>query len=51
MVLRKDRLVGAWTKRREMVVGAKRTRSEKLKEDQYREGYVRFIEGSRRRWR
>ena len=28
-----------------MVVGARRIRSEKLREHQYREGYARFLEG------
>ena len=35
VVLCKDSLVGAWIKMREVVVWAKRTRSEKLKEHQY----------------
>ena len=38
-------LVGAWIKRREVVVGARRIRSEKLREHQYREGYAKFLEG------
>ena len=37
VVLCKVRLVRAWIKRRELVVGARRIRSEKLKEHQYRE--------------
>ena len=45
MVLCKVRLVGAWIKRKEVVVGARRIRSEKLREDQYREGYGRSLEG------
>ena len=40
VVLLKGRLVGAWIKRREVVNGAKRTRSEKLSEHQYIEGYI-----------
>ena len=45
IVLCKLRLVGAWIKRREVVVRARRIRSEKLREHQYREGYARFLEG------
>ena len=41
VVLCKVRLVGAWIMRREVVVGARRIRSENLREHQYREGYVR----------
>ena len=37
VVLCKVRLVRAWIKRREVVVGRRRIRSEKLKEHQYRE--------------
>ena len=40
----KIRLVGAWIKRKEVVVGARRIRSERLIEHQYREGYVRSLE-------
>ena len=36
VVLRK--VVGAWIKRREVVIGTRRIRSEKLREHQYREG-------------
>ena len=36
MVLRKVRLVGACIKRREVVVGARRIRSKKLREDRYK---------------
>ena len=36
VVLCKVRLVGAWIKRREVVVGAKRIRGEKLREHLYR---------------
>ena len=35
VVLCKVRLVGAWIKRREVLVGARRIRSEKLREHQY----------------
>ena len=45
VVLYKVRLVGAWIKRREVVVGARRIRSEKLREHQYRGGYARSLEG------
>ena len=37
----KVRLVGAWIKRREIVVEARRIRSEKLREHQYRKRYAR----------
>ena len=50
VVLCKVRLVGAWIKRREVVVGARRIRSEKLKEHQYREGYVRSLERKEVEW-
>ena len=43
VVLSKVRLVGAWIKRREVVVGAKRIRSEKLRKYRYR-----WMEGCRR---
>ena len=44
VLVKKDMLcyvkdVGPWIKRREVVVGAQRIRSEKLREDQYREEY------------
>ena len=45
-VLCKVWLVGAWVKKREVVVGARRIRSEKLREYQYREGYARSLEGN-----
>ena len=44
VVLCKVRLVGAWIKRREVVVGSRRIRSKKLREHQYREGYARPLE-------
>ena len=44
-VLCKVRLVGAWIKRRKVVVGARRNRKEKLREHQYSEGYARSLEG------
>ena len=43
MVLCKVRLVGAWIKKREVVVEARRIRSEKLREDRYREGYAKSL--------
>ena len=33
-----------------MVVGARRIRSEKLREHQYREGYARSLEGKELEW-
>ena len=45
VVLCKVRLVGAWIKRRGVVLGARRIRSEKLREHQYREEYARSLEG------
>ena len=45
VVLCKVRLVGAWIMRREVVVGARRIRSKKLREHQYRGGYARSLEG------
>ena len=33
-----------------MVVGAWRIRSEKLREDQYREGYIRYLKGKSVEW-
>ena len=50
VVLCKVRLVGTWTRRREVVVGARRIRREKLREHQYREGYARFLEGKGVEW-
>ena len=47
MVLCKVRSVGAWLKRGDVVVGARRIRSEKLRVDRYREGYARSLEGKR----
>ena len=40
VVLFKVRMVGTWIKRSEVLVGARRIRSEKMTEYQYREGYV-----------
>ena len=37
VVLCKVRLIGVWIKKREVVVGARRIWSEKLREHQYRE--------------
>ena len=50
VVLCKVRLVEARIKRREVVVGAKRIRSEKLREHQYREGYDSSFEGKELEW-
>ena len=50
VVLCKVRLVGAWIRRREVVVGARRIRNEKLREHPYREGYARFHEGKGVQW-
>ena len=47
VVLCKVRLVEAWIKRGEVVVGA---RSEKLREHHYREGYVRSLEKKGVEW-
>ena len=49
-VLFKVRLVGAWIKRREVVVGARRIRSKKLREHQYREGNARSLERKGVEW-
>ena len=46
-VLCKVRLVGTWIKRRVVVDGAWRIRSEKLSEHQYGEEYSRSLEGKR----
>ena len=43
-------LVGGWIKSREVVVGAVRIGSEKLKEHQCREGYARSLEGKGVEW-
>ena len=46
VVLCKVRLVGVWIKEeREVVVGARRIRSKKLRGHKYREGYARSLEG------
>ena len=37
--------MGTWIKRREVVDGTRRTRSEKLREQQYREEYARAPDG------
>ena len=46
----KVRLIGAWIKRREVVVGARRIRSKKLREYQYREGFAKSLEGKGVEW-
>ena len=43
-------MVGAWIKRKEVVVRTRRIRREKLREYQYREGYVRSFEGKGVEW-
>ena len=50
VVLCEVKLVGAWIKRREVVVGASRIRSEKLREHQCREGYAMSLEGKEVEW-
>ena len=50
VVLWKVRLAGAWVKKREVVVRARRIRSEKLKEHQYREEYARSLERKGIEW-
>ena len=40
-------MVGIWIKRREVVDRARRIRSEKLREHQYREEYARSLERKR----
>ena len=49
-VLCKVRVVGAWIKRREVVVGGRRIKSENLKEHQYREGHARSLERKGVEW-
>ena len=44
------RLMGAWIKRREVMAGARRIRSEKLRDHQYREGYAMSLEEKRVEW-
>ena len=44
VVLYKVRLVGAWTKRREVMVEPMRIKSEKLRENRYKEGYAKSLE-------
>ena len=50
VVLCKVRLVGAWIKRREVVVGVRRIRSEKPREHLYKEGYARSLGIKRVEW-
>ena len=50
VVLCKVRLLGASIKKREVVVGGRTIRSEKLREHQYREGYARSLEGKGVEW-
>ena len=49
-VLCKVRLVGALIKRREVVTGTERIRSEKLRVHQYVEGYAWCLEKKRLDW-
>ena len=44
------RLVGAWIKKREVVVEGRRIRSKKLRKHQYREGYSRSLDGKGVEW-
>ena len=50
VVLCKVRLVETWIKKREVVDRARRIRTEKLREYQYREGYARFLGGKGVEW-
>ena len=50
VVLCKVRLVRAWIKRREVVVGTRKIGSKKLREHQYRNGYARSLEGKGVEW-
>ena len=50
VVLCKVRLVGTWIKNRNVVVEARRIRSEKLREHQKREDYDRSLEEKRVEW-
>ena len=50
VVLCKVRLVGTQIKRREVVDGARRIRSEKLRKNWYREGYAKSLVGKRVEW-
>ena len=50
VVMCKVRLVGAWIKRKEVVVEVRRFRSEELREHQYREGYTKSLEGKGVEW-
>ena len=43
-------MVGAWINKRGLITGARRARSEKLREHQYREGYAWSLEGKRIEW-
>ena len=50
VVLCKVTLLGKWTKSREIVNRAWRIRSEKLRKHQYKEDYVRSLEGKGAEW-
>ena len=47
VIVCKVKLVGAWIKSREVVIGARRIISETLREDRYREEYTRSLKGKR----
>ena len=50
VVLCKVSLVGAWNKKRQVMFRARRIRSQKLREHQYREGYARSLGGKGEKW-
>ena len=50
VVLCKVMLLGLWIKRREVVNGGRRIRSEKLREHRYTEGYAKCLEIKRVVW-
>ena len=45
--LRKVRLVSAWIKRREVLIGVRRIRNKKFREHQFIEGYVKCLKSKR----
>ena len=50
VVLCKVKLVGACIKRKEVMTGTRRIRSEKLRKWQYIEGYARCLESKKIEW-
>ena len=46
--LHKNRMVGVWIKRRELVNAPRSIRSEKLREHQFMDGYTSFLESKSR---